>query len=292
MYKFQKLDSKLIDISNSYFEKHGHKFETEPIDLHKAVVDLKDGKNPSIIKFLEFTHTFDRESKKFKPIYNNIMTEPKATFDHINHIGIPEDEYFYPSRLTNLGMYFDIYTKYLLICFRDENLRDDIVANYYNILSNLVKEDILSEEDLEEYLGMCNVFSSLLTINEEGNVKKSLSYGVSMLIVAYIEKFLRKYFTHLHTKETYINVSRYTLNMLMNEQEIQNVFGEHVSKVLEYQLTKKRATDIGLNLRNNLMHNIEIDFRSMNIGYPVRVFYCLILLLNVIATKYIKIDDK
>lgn len=291
-YKFQNLDTKLVDISNSYFEKHGHRFETEPIDLQKAVCDLKESKNSPIIKYLEFTHTFDRESKQFAPIYNNIMTKPKAMFDHINHIGISEDEYFYPSRLTNLGMYFDIFTNYLFVSFKDEDLRDNIVSNYFNILSNLVKEDILSEEDLEEYLGMCNVFSSLLTIDEDGNVKKSLSYGVSMLIVAYIEKFLRKYYTYLHTKETYINVSTYTLNMLLNEQEIQNVFGEHVTKVLEYQLTKKRATDIGLNLRNNLMHNSEISFRSMNIGYPVRVFYCLILLLNVIATKYIKIDDK
>jgi len=80
--------------------------------------------------------------------------------------------------------------------------------------------------------------------------------------------------------------------MLLNEKVLQDVFGEHVSKVLEYQLTKKRTTDIGLNYRNNLMHNSDINFSEMNIGYPVRMFYCLIILLNVIGTKYITINDK
>ena len=159
-------------------------------------------------------------------------------------------------------------------------------------MSNLANEGILSEEDLEEFLGMCSVFSSILNIESKGHIKKSLSYGLSMLVVAYIEKLLRKYFMHVNSRDTYINVKKYTLNMLLNEKGIQDVFGEHVSKVLEYQLTKKRTTDIGLNYRNNLMHNSDINFSEMNIGYPVRMFYCLIILLNVIGTNFITINDK
>lgn len=291
-YSYETLNTQLEKVSNSYFEKHGHKFETEPIDLKKAVQDLKENKNPPIIKYLEFTHVYKKESREFVPIFDQIMTGNKAIFDHISHIGIPEDEYFTPSRITDLGMYFDIFSNYLFVCFKDENMLDSIFSNYHRILSDLANEGILSEEDLEEFLGMCSVFSSILNIESKGHIKKSLSYGLSMLVVAYIEKLLRKYFMHINSRDTYINVKKYTLNMLLNEKGIQDVFGEHVSKVLEYQLTKKRTTDIGLNYRNNLMHNSDINFSEMNIGYPVRMFYCLIILLNVIGTNYITINDK
>jgi hypothetical protein len=242
---------------------------------------------------MTLTHKYDSKSKKFVSIFDDIMTSPTSLVDHVTNIGIPKDNYFIPSRLHNLSFSFDLFTHYIYLCLTDDDLQERIVKNYHNVLSNLVDEDIIRQSELEEYLGMCNLFNSLLQMKTEDKfVKKSIAYSLSMLIGVYIEKLLRSIYISKMSREDYIEVNRLSLNALLNTKELEEYLGSHLQKVLEYKLTYKRNTRVGENLRNELMHGSDSLYTSMNIGYPSLMFYLLVAVLNAIAKNYINFSDK
>lgn len=296
-YEFDKLRPKLNDFNNEYLEKRGHKFTSEPVDLHKAIEDLKNNSTPDLINFMTITHKYEFESNSFVSIFDGIMTAPSSLVDHVTHIGVPKDDYFIPSRLQHLRVSFDLFNHFMYGCLTDEDLQVRLVVNYHKVLSNLYNEGIIEKIYIDEYLGMCNLFSSLLEMKDDNKlVKKSLSYSVAMLIGVYIEKLLRAIYISKMIREDYIDVSSLSLNSLLNTKELEEYLGLHLQKVLEYKLTYKNKTSegvkLGENLRNSLMHGSGSLYEHMNIGYPTMMFYLLVSILNSIASNYIDISDK
>ncbi len=291
-YEFEKIRPQLNKINNEYLEKRGHKFFSEPVDLKKAVEELKNRTTPDLINFMTLTHKYDLKSKEFVSIFDDIMTAPSSLVDHVTNVGVPKDDYFIPSRLQNLRLSFDLFTHFIHRCLTDEDLQERIVINYHNVLSNLVGEDIIDQSELEEYLGMCNLLNSLLQMKEDAKfIKKSISYSLSMLIGVFMEKLLRSIYISKISREDYIEVDRLSLNALLNTKEIEEYLGFHLQKVLEYKLTYKKNTKAGENLRNALMHGSDSIFTNMNVGYPSLMFYLLVSILNAIAKNYITFSD-
>lgn len=291
-FEFDKMRPQLNELNNEYLEKRGHKFSSEPVDLKKAVEELKNRSTPDLINFMTLTHKYDTKNKQFVSIFDDIMTAPSSFLDHVTNVGIPEDDYFIPSRLQHLRLSFDLFTHFIHQCLTDEDLQERIVINYHNVLSNLVKEDIIGQSELDEYLGMCNLLNSLLQMKEDAKfVKKSLSYSLSMLIGVFIEKILRSIYLSKMSRDDYIEVDRLSLNALLNTKELEEYLGFHLQKILEYKLTYKKNTKAGENLRNALMHGADSVFIYMNVGYPSLMFYLLVSILNAIAKNYITFSD-
>jgi hypothetical protein len=291
-FEFDKIRPQLNELNNEYLEKRGHKFTSEPVDLKKAVEELKKRSTPDLINFMTLTHKYDTKNMQFVSIFDDIMTAPSSFLDHVTNVGIPEDDYFIPSRLQHLRLSFDLFTHLIHRCLTDEDLQERIVINYHNVLSNLVTEDIIGQSELDEYLGMCNLFNSLLQMKEDAKfVKKSLSYSLSMLIGVFIEKILRSIYLSKMSRDDYIEVDRLSLNALLNTKELVEYLGFHLPKILEYKLTYKKNTKAGENLRNALMHGSDSVFNHMNVGYPSLMFYLLVSILNSIAKNYITFSE-
>jgi len=285
--KFDSEKGKISKASDEFFEKNGKKFESDPIDVGKFVKELKEQQAPMIIKLLSISHSYKKDKKIFVSQFDDVMTAPAGMFDSINHIGLESNEYFLPSRINMIQFYTQLYNGFLHVCLNDAELNQKMFDNYYMILGYMKRDGVITQEELEEFQGLYIMLNFRLEVKEDNVFRKSLDYGLSMVISAFIEKIIRYIFlSEISEENEYFEEKNFTLGPLLRRKEIILYFGEHLAKVIEFQLIKVQGTVIGLNIRNSLMHDSNEIYSSMNIGYPIQLLYILFSILNGVTLHY------
>ena len=284
---FDNKKEKISKASDDFFEKNGRKFQSDPIDVGKFVKELKEQKAPMIIKLMSISHIYKKDKNMFVSQFDDVMTAPSGMFDLISHVGLEFNEYFLPSRINMIHFYTKLYNGFLHVCFNDLELNQEIFDNYYLILGYMKKDGVITQEELEEFHGLYSILNFSLEAKEDNMFRKSLNYGLSMLISVFIEKIIRFVFlSEVSEENEYFEEKYFTLGALLQRNEITLYFGEHLIKVVEFQLLKVRGTDIGMNIRNSLMHDRNEIYSSMNLGYPIQLLYILFSILNAVTLHY------
>ncbi len=292
-YLFESLDEKNQPIRDQFFEKYGHKFEYGPIDLNKEIIKLKESRKPDFVKFLGFSHTYDKESQKIISTFDSVMSKQYSFTDVIKNIGEESNDYFTPSRLSTIGFILDLHWRLLYLCICDEDLFDGLFKYFHSALHKLFLDEIITQGDIDEFTGLSFQIKSLVKLDEEkAFLKRSLAYSTSLFLCAYIELILSKLFDRLNNEESYIDKRFLTLGSYLENVEVINYLGNHHTKVLEFQLCRVSGTNIGLNIRNKLMHHIDINFESMGVGRVVQVLYIFTSIINAISVHYIELPPK
>lgn len=292
-YQYELLDEKNKPIRDAFFEKYGHKFEYGPIDLKKTIIHLKESKKQDFVKFLGFSHIYDKETERLISTFDSVMTKQYSLTDFIKNIGEESNDYFTPSRLSTISFQLDFYWHLLYLCICDDQLFDDLFSYFHSTLYKLLMDGVLTQVDIDEFTGLTSLIKSLIELDEEKAVlKHSIAYSTCLSLCAYIELILSKLFDKLNSEESYIDKSFLTLGSYLEKSEVMDYLGTHHAKILEYQLCRVSGTNIGLNIRNRLMHHFEIDFESMGIGKVVQVLYIFTSLINAIAVHYIDLPPR
>lgn len=286
--KFEQLKKDITKYEKEYFSKHGHTFKSNEINLSELIDKFKNDKRPVILRFMGLTHIYDSKTTIFNSIFDSIM-ESRASFtDFVNHIGLEYDDYFSPSRIMQVEYISNLNIDLIYLIIKDESLFNEMANNYFAVLQQLRADDILTDSDLNEYSGMISMIRSVFDMDENNdNIAKSLWYSLAMLIVAFIEKLLRKLYIKNKESDDYVDINSLYMGFLIESDVIKKCLGEHLANIIKYFLSRVPVTKIGNNLRNKLMHNV-LEFDQIKIEMPVTMMYLLINLLNGVGRHYVK----
>lgn len=304
-YKFDELQDKIKDASAKYFKKHGHEFKTGPIDLKDLLERMKIELNSdmSFFSFLSLTHHTNKNEKRLTSNLIQVFNVEKSLTDMI--ASSPNtDEYFTQSRLMSLHFHIEIYCRVLYLMLVNDDLLI-IIKNHMNI--------ILHDIDKNEGDGKLELASSIEGMFDSfmNNVKnprevytdkeKYECYSLSMFLVSLIEKILRKVtinrsFTQRYYADDDLNLGDILRTSNNNGTKYENVLNGildyELIRVLEFKLAKTHDSNIGENLRNNLMHNRNINFSDISNGILIQVFYLFLSVINGIYSSYLNHNMK
>lgn len=304
-YKFDELQDKIKDASARYFKKHGHEFKTGPIDfkdlLDKIKVELNS--DMSFFSFLSLTHHINKDEKRLISNLIQVFNAEKSLTDLI--ASSPNtDEYFTQSRLMGLHFHIEIYSKVLYLMLVNDELQIIIKSHINTILHDIDKNE--GDEKLElvsSFDGMFGTFINNVKNTKEiyTNQERYECYSLSMFIVSLIEKILRKItikrsITQRYYAEDDLNLGDILRTSNNNGTKYENILNSildyELIRVLEFKLAKTHDSNIGENIRNNLMHNRNIAFSDMSNGFLIHVFYLFLSVINGIYSSYLNHNMK
>jgi len=131
-----------------------------------------------------------------------------------------------------------------------------------------------------ELEGILDSIVYIYSISVEYPFYRTLVYGVSQTICAFIEKLLRKVFMNTCDIELLDFLeSQGTLGTLLASDEIKNILGVHLVNIITYEMSYLQnqedgiRKDIGMNWRNRLIH-----ISGINISLAVHLFNILVII--------------
>src|SRR5690554_216899 len=306
LYQIDKLEDKLKITSEKYFKKHGKQFKSESINLKEMFDTFKKLTNSGdpFLAFLGLTHSYkkgyDKMVSNFVPIYNN---EPAIT-DIIASVS-GTDDYFLPSRLIHLNIYVQIYIPMIYMILNDDETEDIIFRMLVTQLNDI------DTHEAEGKLELVNYFKGLYPTLKESILGQEKDYdetykfkaiSVSMVLISLIEKILRRVAINLSSNIRYYSINDLNLGSLLRtknsngtdftENTLLTVLDLELIKTLEYTLIKTHDTKIGMNMRNNLMHNRNIKFSDLTNGFSAHIFLMFLSTVNGIYANYINHNMK
>lgn len=290
---------------NAYIKKHGKVFKQEiPIKdiIDKLREELNSQRVTSNITILGLTHTKLNKTFEYEASINTVFDLPKsAIMDNIRHIGLESNSIFTPSVQNQIRWMFGFYDYLLGIIINDKDLSNELFNVASNVLEMICKEYNLDYLDLNSELsGIIDSIVYLYSIDESYPYYRTFCFGLSQNICSYIEKILRKVFMEKYDKEIlYIPESQLTLGKLLDSEPIINIFGQRLTLIIRYELHFIEENEngvrkfIGMNLRNKLMHNNDIDYvNEIHMGLVTHLFHLLITIIHQLETTVIKSDDE
>jgi len=72
------------------------------------------------------------------------------------------------------------------------------------------------------------------------------------------------------------------------DNQLLEIFDIETIRSLEYLLIKTNNSNIGDNIRNNLMHNSDYKFCDMTNGFISQIFFLFLCVINGIYLNYLK----
>lgn len=304
-YKIDELQDKIKDASAKYFKKHGHEFKTGPIDLkdllERMKVELKS--DMSFFSFLSLTHHMNKNEKKLTSNLIQVFNVEKSLTDMI--ASSPNtDEYFTQSRLMGLHFHIEIYCRVLYLMLVNDELQLIIKCHINMILQDIDKNEGDEKLDLvSSFEGMFESFMSNVKNSKEvyTNKERYECYSLSMFLVSLIEKILRKVTINRSLTQRYYAEDDLSLGDILRtsnnngtkyENILDGILDYELIRVLEFKLAKTHDTNIGENIRNNLMHNRNITFSDISNGFLIQVFYLFLSVINGIYSSYLNHNMK
>lgn len=300
--EFRLLKSNLENVGKEYFDTKGQVF-TQKIDLKIVVAKLKEdliqNKEATNFIFLQLTHEKSIKELKYTPLINNVFKIESSKFGNFGrHLGVNSNNKFTPDVQSNLKMSFDLYDHILFLITNDKDLSEPFFEVLLKVLGLICDEYSLDFNDLKDELdGIIDSIVYLYAINKEYPYYRTFCYGLSQNICAYIEKLLRKVFIETYDKDIiYYDESLISLSDLLKAEEIQNILGNDLIDIINFELQQINETQYGVykpvgnNFRNRLMHNRDIVFmKEINIGLVIHLFNILIIIIHQLEASVIKI---
>lgn len=303
--KFDRLKPIIDKNYRAYIKKHGKVFKQkipikEVIDqLHEALSSQRVASN---ITLLGLTHTRLMKDFGYEASINKVFDLPKSIImDSIRHIGLESNSMFTPSVQNQIRWMFGFHDHLLGVIIKDKDLSNVLYNVTSKVLEMICKEYSLDYLDLNNELnGIIDSIVYLFSIDENYPYYRTFCFGLSQNICSYIEKILRKVFMEKYDKQIiYIPESQITLGKLLDSDPINNIFGQRLTSILRYELHFIEENEngvrkiIGMNLRNKLMHNNDIDYvNEIHMGLVTHLFHLLITIIHQLETTIIKFDDE
>lgn len=295
----------LVDMTRiSYLKKHGKVFKFEmPIKemLDRLREQLVAREVATNIVFLTLTHTKAKDRIGYEPTINSTFEEPKSSFiNFVRHIGAESNEKFTPSVQSNLRLNFGLHESFLRVIIQDKEISNVFFKILSKVLEVVCEKYNLDNNDLgKEFNGIIDAVVYLESIDDSYPYYRTFCFGLSQTICAFSEKILRKVYLEKYDKHIYYtHESSLTLGNLLDNNIIKGILGEKLLSILRFELHQIIEQDngipkiIGLNLRNKLMHNNDIDYdEDIHSGLVIHLFYILILIIQQIETTIIQFID-
>ena len=113
------------------------------------------------------------------------------------------------------------------------------------------------------------------------------------------KKLLRKILVEEYDKEViYLPEYHITLKDILDNQVIKGILGDDLTSIIVFELHQITEYEngiqkkIGLNMRNRLMHNNDVNFKTdINSALVVHLFDILIIIIHQLETNLIQIID-
>lgn len=303
--EFEKLKQRIEDTGYKYLKKHGKYIKKEisiKEEIEKIKSELDNPKLPTEIVFLKLTHQYNSSTKEFIALITSAFERKAHTpiFDSVHHVGLEINNDFTPSVQHNLRFMLDYYTLLLSYIISDEFISKMFFNNlslFLNEISN--KYNLDYNEFNVELEGIIDAIVYLISIDESYPYYKTFCFGLSQVICSFIEKLLRKIYMDIYDREKpYIPESQALLGSLLEYEGIKKILSDKLTSILKYELhiiieqNNTGRKQIGINLRNRLMHNYNIDFlKEVDFGLVVHTFHILIIVVHQLETSVITIID-
>ncbi|WP_371246642.1 DUF4209 domain-containing protein [Mycoplasmopsis agassizii] len=169
--------------------------------------------------------------------------------------------------------------------FKDNKYIKIMKNHFYKCLAILDSNKY--KEEMELLLSFGGFFKKV-----SNNIKKSEKnynnkdrydcFVLSMFVISLIEKLLRNLIYKEINDPKNDNFDYLNLNSILssNNEMLNKILGIEVIKILRYWLTIDQDYGEGLNLRNKLMHGIDIKFSDFNKWFLLSLFYLFLLVVN------------
>ncbi|PAF55093.1 hypothetical protein [Mycoplasmopsis agassizii] len=263
-----------------------------PIDIDKKELEesisfVKEQSKGSMsnLLFIFFTHKLENNKWISKFVSDK---ESNTNLYDVLGAGLENDLFFTPSYKDKIKDYIDRTSNYIsqIITSEDSsnNLENFLNAGIFNIgkYFNDINSDLLDSVN-----GFFGYFVSYLSYRGEyEDTHKYECYTLSMFVVTLIERIIRLVFTKIYPES---HSRSYTLGRMLKtsnedgskyENLLTEVIDINLVKALEYHLLRTQDSKIGMNIRNNLMHNQNIVFSTILNSYLLRIFFLFLSLIN------------
>lgn len=299
LYKLEGLKEKIKDVEQKYMKKHGKSFSFGPIDFKGIYDDYVNNfkKDNGIVYYVEISHFYSIDEKRFNSNFKPIFNRPKSLTDELAFTP-GTDDYFTGSRLMNLSMEVDLRKRILYYLLGNYETKNHMYNFMLSILATIDQNEFNGESIMVDYFD--SFFPTLMHIILD-ETQETLdiyfkSTSLIMFLISIMEMLLRRVVINRNKGSIYYSDNDFNLGDLLktkqnngNEYEdniLVDIFGIEFVRTLEYFLTKTNDTNIGENLRNNLMHNRNYDFKNNKNGIVLHVYYVFINLVNAILVNY------
>ncbi len=300
LYKLDALEEKVKVASKGYIEKHGSSFSVGPINLEEVFLLFKEGigTDKEFVNYLNLTHTYNTKEDRIIANIIPLYREKESIVDRISS-STETDDYFSHSRLSGLQIYLKVHSPILYLLFNDEYtssfMYKMMLTQLHEIDTNEAQERL---ELTEAFKGIYPMLKKVITGTKEiyTSQYKVEAVSTSMFIVSLIEKILRRLVINLSKNDIYYSDNDLNLGDLLrtrnsNGSDYHNVlttiYDVELIKTLEYLLVKTQNSNIGSNIRNNLMHNRNYKLSDMNNGFPVQIYLIFLFVVNGIYAYYL-----
>lgn len=300
IYNLDKVIENIKEVEIKYLKKHGKTFEFGPINFEEMFNNYKKAFNEkeTIFNFIQLTHVLDKNTNKFTSNFRELLNRENALTDIIASTS-GTDYYFTSSKLMGINTNLQFFIPILLQLVTKDETRDYMHKYMSDILSDIDRIEFENNGELIECFE--GLYPTLLKIlnnnNQQSNINNYESTSLSMFIISIIEKLLRRFIINRSRDLLYYSDNDLNLGDILRTRKnngvehTENVLLDHFDielvKTLEYLLSKTPDTNIGNNLRNNLMHNRNYKFKEITNGTVLHVYYLLIYVVNGIFGTYI-----
>lgn len=299
--EFDRLMPTIDKTYNAYLKKHGKVFKQKiPIKevIDKLREELSSQRVASNITILGLTHTKLKNSYGYEASINTVFDLPKSPIlDNIRHIGLESNTIFTASVQNHIRWMFGFSNHLFGVIISDDDLSSILFDVVSKVLELISKDYSLNHLDLNNELnGIIDSIVYLFSIDETYPYYRTFCFGLSQNICSFIEKILRKVFMEKYDKDVlYIPESQVTLGKLLEAEPIVSILGERLTSIIRYELhfieERKNGVSriIGMNLRNKLMHNNDIDYMNeIHTGLVIHLFHILVIIIHQLETTIIK----
>lgn len=306
LYKIDELEEKLKITSEKYFKKHGKQFSFGPINLKEMFDTFKERikTENSFLTYLGLTHSYKKEYDKIVSNFVSIYNSEPAITDIIASVS-GTDDYFLSSRLMHLNFYIQLHVSMIYMLLNDDETEDFIFRMLVTQLNDIDTNEAEGKLELVSYFkGLYPTLKESILGQEKDydETYKFKAISVSMVLISLIEKILRRVAINLSSNIRYYSIDDLNLGSLLRtknsngtdfkENTLLTVLDIELIRTLEYTLIKTHDTNIGMNIRNNLMHNRNIKFSELTNGFSAHIFLMFLSTVNGIYANYINHNMK
>lgn len=240
------------------------------------------------LKLLSLTHIYNKNKKRLEHQISEILRQKNALTD-IFQTSTKHNKNFTPSRLNSLQLLLTMES--LAIRYysgKDKEHYQFFVGSIMGFLKEIAQKIGF---DVSEMEGDMNFWSfnyfNYIFIKENRKYNSLISLDCSIKM---IEKILRKVYIQEKKKQHEFFDEHYlTLGNFLEDNYLRNVLTEEVVMLLNYYLrtdVDDEKSPVGLNLRNNIMHNYQIDPQTFDENYGLLGVWLLISVVNALFVYY------
>ncbi|HPX45621.1 MAG TPA: hypothetical protein PK626_04480 [Bacteroidales bacterium] len=298
--ELEKIDQKLEEVLEKYLKKHGKKQEVDLSFVTKDFENLKNGLNSpnSFNHYFSITHIINVKNNKISSMFKEVFADKPALTD-ILAFTFYTDDYFLPSYVFKLRLFLSCKTYLIFRLILDNETSNFIFKKICHILKNIEENECEGNAELvESFTGMFNSLKTAITTEAKENTQKYNVVTTSMFLIGLIEKILRiAVLKKMEDEKVYIP-KRPTLGEILRtrnnngtdfkDNQLLEIFDIETIRSLEYLLIKTNNSNIGDNIRNNLMHNSDYKFCDMTNGFISQIFFLFLCVINGIYLNYLK----